>query len=75
MKTIEKFGKLLKSDESLHSEYKKLIDSKDEEKIVGFMKTHGVSQEDLETLKNRELSEHELDSVAGGFYYGWWSQT
>ena len=66
MKTIEKFGKLLKADDSLSVEYKKLLDSKDEEKIIGFMKTHGVSQEDLETLKNKELSDDELDGVAGG---------
>ncbi|MEA2049199.1 MAG: hypothetical protein U9O56_00480, partial [Campylobacterota bacterium] len=41
-------------------------EDKDSEAVVNFMKAYGVSDEDIKELINRELSDDELDGVAGG---------
>ncbi|MEA2049196.1 MAG: hypothetical protein U9O56_00465 [Campylobacterota bacterium] len=69
METIKKFEEILKADTNLATEYAKLIESKDEKVILDFIKTHGVSDEDIKALKNRELSDDELDGVNGGCEY------
>ena len=63
MNTIKKFEDMLKADENLALEYSKMVETKDREAILDFLKTHGVSDEDI---KNQELSDDELDGVAGG---------
>ncbi|MEA2051128.1 MAG: Nif11-like leader peptide family RiPP precursor, partial [Campylobacterota bacterium] len=66
METIKKFEEMLKADENLALEYQKLTEDKDSEAVVNFMKAYGVSDEDIKELINRELSDDELDGVAGG---------
>ncbi|MEA2049198.1 MAG: Nif11-like leader peptide family natural product precursor [Campylobacterota bacterium] len=66
METIKKFEEMLKADTNLALEYQKLTEDKNSETVVNFMKTHGVSDEDIKDLINRELSDDELDGVAGG---------
>ncbi len=67
METIKNFKEMLKSDENLNVEYKKLVVSKNSDAIISFMKNNGVSVEDIKDLANRELSDDELDRVTGGF--------
>ena len=67
METIKKFEEMLKLDENLNLEYKNIIDTKDSEKMISFMKVHGVSIEDINFLLNGELSDDDLNNVAGGF--------
>ena len=61
---------MLKADENLALEYSKMVETKDREAILDFLKTHGVSDEDI---KNQELSDDELDRVVGGGkFMDWW---
>lgn len=74
MKTIKKFEQILKADENLSVEYQSLVETKDSEKIVKFMKNHGVSDDDIKALKNKELNDDELDGITGGWSWSWrWS--
>jgi len=64
--TVLKFINKLKSDKDLAAKYTEIIALNDEQAITGFMKDHGVSDEDIKSLLNRELSDKELDEVNGG---------
>ena len=64
MKTLEKFKAMLKVDEKLASEYKKLIDRKDNKKLFTFMQEHGVSDEDIGTLNNLAVIVSNAPTVA-----------
>jgi len=77
--TIEEFLKKLESDETLATQYKELIERKDEVSLREFMKKHGVTDEDLnkaqqkieEMAENGELSDEMLEEVAGGGWLSW----
>jgi len=48
------------------NKYKEVVALDDEQAIVALLKAHGVSDKDIKSLSNRELSDDELDSVNGG---------
>jgi len=74
LNTIDRFNLKLYEDEELASTYKELIERKDNDSIISFMKKHGVTDEDLnkaqqkieEMAENGELSDKMLEEVAGG---------
>jgi len=73
--TIEEFLKKLESDETLATQYKDLVERKDEVSLREFMKENGVTDEDLEKAKteideNGELNDELLENVVGGVSHG-----
>jgi len=66
--TLLEFTNKLKSDADLVAKYKELFALNDEQSIVDFMKANGVSDEDIKSFSNRELSDKELDEVNGGTF-------
>ena len=64
--TMAEFNRKMESDEDLAAKYKEVVASNDEQAIVDFLKAHGVSEADIKSLSNRELSDTELDGVNGG---------
>ncbi len=64
--TIQKFNTKIQADKELYARYLELTKLNNENAIIDFMKEHGVSNKDIQSLTNRELSDEELDGVNGG---------
>ena len=73
METLKKFIKKVQSDDQLQKEFVTLVNT-DMETLYTYMRENGVSEEDLQAFKQQEhqfritgeLSDEELESVAGG---------
>ena len=64
--TVLEFINKLKSDKDLAAKYAEVVTADDIQTKINFMKEHGVSDEDIKSLSNKELSDGDLDGINGG---------